>query len=76
MTKLQDEISDVLLKEFGKDIEPPIEVLSKAAAEVAKRYIEKAWLDSKPKFTPKPTGSGYNIHELNYNHWLKDNGVI
>jgi hypothetical protein len=72
MTKLEEEIRDAIAENSATY---PDEEAVKAAAEVAKRYIEKAWKDSKPQYTIKPSGVGYNIFELDYQQWLKDNGI-
>lgn len=71
MTKLEEEIHKAMWsREFDSSADQ-----AKAAAEVAKRYIERAWKDSKPQYTIKPSGVGYNIFELDYQQWLKDNGI-
>lgn len=64
MTKLEQEIFDAINKCYSDATETE----AKAAAEVAKTYIEKAWIE------------GYyalaNTMEVSKDQWMKENGIL
>lgn len=75
MTKLEKEMSIAMTKanvDFLRGNLASIN-LSKAAAEVAKKYIEKAW-------DAAETWQRYQYREIDsaksYEDWLKENGIV
>jgi phosphoglucomutase len=77
MTKLEEEIKKAIQKAWDEyDSETASELYehleAKAAAEVAKRYIEKVW-----KFKEESSLSGNpEIAFKTLDQWFKENGVV
>lgn len=86
MTRLEEEISyNISVKWlFGEDgagkmSGADLEIITKAAVEVAKRYIEKAMWDfytRKNSDSVALVGEALNQYLMKKEKWLKENGVI
>lgn len=76
---LQNEIMKALEEE--KCLDPltknwSYQATSRIAAEVAKKYIEKAWKDRIIIFMESENDDGFKSDDARMEAWLKENGVI
>lgn len=72
MTKLKQEIKAAIIK-----VPSHYDRIAEAAAEVAKRYIEKAFYESPLLLAQEPNPTQEGINEINRckAKWLKENGI-
>lgn len=78
MTKLEEEILQAIKDADGEyDFEDEVFGLeAKAAAEVARKYIEKAWKDRIIIFMESENDDGFKSDNARMEAWLKENGII
>ncbi len=76
MTKLEFDLQDAIYRIIAGQPGSTSADYAKAAAEVAKRYIEKALRDSTQETFMGSAGLMTKVQDLFVSTWLKENGVI
>jgi ribosomal 30S subunit maturation factor RimM len=85
MTRLQEEINQSMIDaQWGMAGEIRLELYSEAAAEIAKKYIEKAWNEAWGQSFIRNNAiaehvakeNGITLAPKTKEEWMKENGVI